>query len=80
MAWADILKILVGRKTAAENEVEQRFKDAMEKHQGANGEVRLLREKLQQARDDVHARIEALSPGAGGSATDGNEAQEGSTP
>ena len=80
MAWTDIFKVLVGRKTQEEQAVERRFEAAVEEHRKSNGEVRELREKLQKARADVHARIEALSPGAGGSASNGNEAHEGSTP
>jgi len=78
MAWADIFRILLGRKTEAEKAAEENFRIAMEQHKGANGQVRELQEKLQQARDDVHARIDALS--IGGSSVDGQEARDGSIP
>jgi len=78
MAWADVFKVLLGRKTDAELEAEQRFRDAIENHKHTNGEVRELQEKLSQARADVHARIDALA--AGGSSVDGREAHEGSIP
>jgi hypothetical protein len=73
MAWADVFRILIGRKTDAELEAEQRFRDAIENHKHTNGEVRELQEKLSQARADVHARIDALA--TGGSSVDGREAQ-----
>lgn len=71
MAWRDILRILVGRKTDAEIEAEQRFREAVATHKHRNGEVKELSEKLRQASADVHARIDALS--AGGSSVDGRE-------
>jgi len=77
MAWRDVLRILIGRKTDAEIEAERRFREAVENHKHTNGEVRELAEKLGQARANVHARIDALST-TGGSGVDGREAQEGS--
>lgn len=77
MAWADVLRILVGRKTDAELNAERRFREAIENHKHSNGEVRELQEKLSQARADVRARIDALATGG---SVDGREAQEGSIP
>ena len=78
MAWADVFRILIGRKTDAELEAEDRFREAIVNHKHRNGEVKEMAEKLGKARADVHARIDALS--TGGSGVDGREAQEGSTP
>jgi len=75
MALGDIFRILIGRKTEAEREVEARFQRAVETHKGANGQVKELREKLQKARDGIHARIEVLSVDTGGRNSDDCEAQ-----
>ena len=77
MAWADVLRSLIGRKTDAEIAAEKRFREAIANHKHRNGEVKKLSDRLGQARADVHARIDALA--TGGSSVDGREATEGSS-
>lgn len=74
MAWRDVLRVLIGRKTDAEIEAERRFKEAIDQHKYTNGEVKELAEKLGRARADVHARIEALA--TGGPSAEGQEAPD----
>lgn len=69
MAWADVLRILIGRKTDAELEAERKFREAIDNHKHRNGEVGELADKLGKASADVHARIDALV--TGGSSADG---------
>ena len=78
MAFSDVLRILIGRKTAAERAAEERFQNALRTHKNANGEVKALADKLQKASADVHARIDALS--AGGSRVEGRGNPQESVP
>jgi len=77
MAWTDVLRSLIGRKTDAEIEAEKRFREAIDNHKHRNGEVQELADRLGKARAEVHARIDALT--TGGSSVDGREAAERSS-
>jgi len=55
------LCFMLGLKPSRERELDEAFDDAAEKARNANVKMRDLRERLQKAQADMHARIDAIA-------------------